>query len=394
MNFMPWSCPKISELSPEIARAAASEIDQKTKPIGSLGRLEAIAQQIAAIQGTLQPALRAPAVLVFAGDHGLAAEGVSPYPQAVTAQMVLNFLRGGAAISVFARQHGLALHVIDAGVATPEPFAWKPQSEEKIHFHAKDRVRNGTRNARLEPAMTTDELHRALSAGDVLVSQLHRDGTNALLFGEMGIGNTSSAALLMSALFELPIAQCVGRGAGLDDAGLQRKIDVLAHVQARHASVLTKARASVRVGSSASRESLPERDPSTNTTAEEPGVSAHALAALQCFGGYELAMMAGAMLRAAAQRMVIVNDGFITTAALAVAARIEPTVLRYVIASHQSAEAAHARLLGELGLAPLLNLQLRLGEGTGAALAWPLIDSAVGFLNEMATFASAGVSEA
>jgi nicotinate-nucleotide--dimethylbenzimidazole phosphoribosyltransferase len=377
---MKWSCPPIAEPSPEIARAAAAEIDQKTKPLGSLGRLEALAQQIGAIQGTLRPSLASPAVLVFAGDHGLTEEGVSLYPQAVTAQMVLNFLRGGAAISVFARQHGLALHVIDAGVAAAEPFAWKHIQDAKLHLHAKSRIRPGTRNALHEPAMTNEELDGALGVGDALVSQLSAEGSNAVLFGEMGIGNTSAAALLMSALFDLPVAQCVGRGTGLDDAGIARKIDVLARVLARHAPELAHARAGARGGAASGT--------------EEPGAASHALAALKCLGGYELAMTAGAMLRAAAQRMVIVNDGFITSAALAVAAKIEPRVLRYVVASHQSAEAAHARLLGELGLSPLLNLQLRLGEGTGAALAWPLIQSAVGFLNEMATFASAGVSEA
>jgi nicotinate-nucleotide--dimethylbenzimidazole phosphoribosyltransferase len=366
---MTSSYPEIIEPSAEVAKAAAVEIDQKTKPLGSLGRLETLAQQIAAIQGTTKPVLREPAVLVFAGDHGLASEGVSLYPQAVTAQMVLNFLRGGAAISVFARQHGLGLHVIDAGVACAEPFAWKQPQGVKIHFHANRRIRNGTRSALQESAMTSEELQRALATGAEIVNELHAAGTNAVLFGEMGIGNTSSASLLMSALFSVPIAQCVGRGTGLDDGGLARKIDTLTRTQARHATELARARG-------------------------EAGEAEHAVAALKCLGGYELAMMTGAMLRAASLRMLIVNDGFITTAALAVAAKIDPLVLRYTIASHQSAEAAHARLLGELGLTALLNLQLRLGEGTGAALAWPLIESAVGFLNEMATFASAGVSEA
>ncbi len=363
---MSWSAPEIPLVSNELAAALAVAIDQKTKPLGSLGRLETLALQIGVIQNTLRPELRAPAILVFAGDHGLAVEGVSPYPQDVTAQMVLNFLRGGAAISVFARQHRLALHVIDAGVASSAPFdATDPARAVGTHFHSGWRVRGGTRNSLVESAMTQRELNSALCAGEQIVENLHSGGTNVALLGEMGIGNTSAAALLMSSLLDEPVANCVGRGAGHDDAGLSKKVSILARVQARHASTLAQAQEHER-----------------------------ALLALKCFGGYEIAMMVGAILRAAALRMVIVNDGFITTAAVAVAAEIDRNVLAYVVSAHESAESAHARWLKSLGLVPLLSLGLRLGEGSGAALAWPLLQSAVGFLNEMATFASAGVSEA
>ncbi|MCX6951420.1 MAG: nicotinate-nucleotide--dimethylbenzimidazole phosphoribosyltransferase [Verrucomicrobia bacterium] len=346
---MNWQPPAIPALATHLEPALRLRIDQKTKPPGSLGRLEELALQFGLMQATTAPELRAPVVLVFAGDHGLAAEGVSPFPAAVTVQMVHNFLAGGAAINVFARQHGLALRVVDAGVAADLP----------PHPSLLDRkVRAGTRNALHEPALTAAEVGQCLARGAALVDELAKSGTNALLFGEMGIGNTSAAALLIGALTGAPLADCVGRGAGHDDPGLARKRAVLERVQARHPDV------------------------------SEP------LAALAAFGGCEIAMMAGAMVAGAARRMVIVVDGFIVTAALLVAARLQPAVLDYCVFAHHSADAGHARALAELRAKPLLHLGLRLGEGTGAALAWPLLVSAVGFLREMATFESAGVSTA
>ncbi len=339
---------KIPPLSSRVTKALRARIDAKTKPPGSLGRLEELALRIGQMQDTDAPELRGGTVLVFAGDHGLAAEGVSPFPGAVTAQMVANFLAGGAAINVFARQNGLALKVVDAGVAAelaphPDLIAAK--------------VRAGTRNALHEAALTEAEVEACLVRGSDIVNTLADAGSNAVLFGEMGIGNTSAAALLMSALTDVSLAECVGRGAGHDDAGLARKRAVLAAVRARH------------------------------------GAIGGAREALTAYGGCEIAMMAGAMLAAAERRMVIVNDGFITTAALLCAARLEPRVLDYAVSAHGSAEQAHGRLLAALGQRPLLDLGLRLGEGTGAALAWPLLVAACGFLREMATFASAGVSE-
>ncbi len=342
---MSWQIPS---LAAELEPVLRARIDGKTKPLGALGRLEELALRVGLMQGTTEPRLEKGTVLVFAGDHGLAAEGVSPYPAEVTAQMVLNFLAGGAAINVFARQHGLALEVVDAGVAAELPA-------HPSLVAAK--VRAGTRNALHEEALTDEEVEECLQRGHEIVDTLARDGVDAVLFGEMGIGNTSAAALLMSALLEVPIEECVGRGAGHDDDGLLRKRTTLAAVRARHADV---------------------RGPRE---------------ALRAFGGCEIAMMTGAMLAAAERRMVIVNDGFIVSAALLCAARIEPRVLDYVVCAHGSAEQAHARLLAALGLRPLLDLGLRLGEGTGAALAWPLLMSACGFLREMATFESAGVSE-
>lgn len=345
---MNWQLPVIPPLVAQLEPALRRRIDQKTKPPGSLGRLEELTLRLGLMQGTVKPELRAPAVLVFAGDHGLTAEGVSPYPSSVTAQMVLNFLAGGAAINVFARQHGLALQVIDAGVA----------SELPVHPQLLNRkVRAGTRNALHEPALSEAEVALCLARGEQTAADGAATGSNALLFGEMGIGNTSAAALLVSALLGLPLAECVGRGTGHDDAGLAKKREVLARVQTRHASAQTP------------------------------------LAVLAAFGGCEIAMMAGAMLGAAARRMLIVNDGFITTAALVVAAKLAPAVLDYAVFSHSSAESGHRRVLAALGARPLLDLDLRLGEGTGAALAWPLLVAAVNFNAEMATFESAGVSE-
>jgi nicotinate-nucleotide--dimethylbenzimidazole phosphoribosyltransferase len=340
--------PVIPALALHLSTALKHKIDHKTKPLGALGRLEELALRMGLMQASTDPELRQPTVLVFAGDHGLAAEGVSPFPAAVTVQMIGNFLAGGAAINVLARQNGLALKVVDAGVAAelaPHPAL----------IAAKVRV--GTRNALHEPALTGAEVELCLDRGREIVDALARAGSNVVLFGEMGIGNTSAAALLMSVLLDLPIGDCVGRGAGHDDDGLARKRATLAAVRARHAGVQ----------------------------------GAHE--ALAAFGGCEIAMMAGAMLAAAANRMVIVNDGFIVTSALLCAARIDPRVLDYVVCAHGSAEQAHGRLLAALDLRPLLDLGLRLGEGSGAALAWPLLVASCGFLREMATYESAGVSE-
>lgn len=345
---MSWTIPTPPPLATELEPALRARIDRKTKPPGSLGRLEEIALRLGLMQQTTAPALRAPAVLVFAGDHGLAAEGVSPFPAAVTVQMVHNFLAGGAAINVFARQHGLALRVVDAGVAAELPV--HPQL-------LACKVRAGTRNALHEPALTAAEVELCLRRGEEIAAECAAMGSNALLFGEMGIGNSSAAALLVSALLDRPIDECTGRGAGHDDAGLARKRAVLARVRARHPDART-----------------PE-------------------AALAAFGGCEIAMMAGAMLGAAARRMLIVNDGIIVTAALLVAAKLQPRALDYAVSAHRSADSGHRVALAALEARPLLELDLRLGEGTGAALAWPLLVAAANFLAEMATFESAGVSD-
>lgn len=328
-----------------LAQRLQHRLDRKTKPLGALGRLEALALQVGLIQRSESPRLVDPQLIVFAGDHGLAAHGVSAYPSDVTWQMVENFLAGGAAVSVLARQHGLALTVVDAGVR--HDFAPRAGLLDR-------KIAPGTADALAGPAMSGDECRRAVEAGRDVVRGLPG---NAVLLGEMGIGNSASAALLLSRLAGEDIDLCVGRGTGLDDAGLARKRAVLAAVLRRHAGVV------------------------------EP------LEVLACFGGFEIAMLAGAALQAAAERRVVVVDGFIAGAGVLAAARLRPVLLDYCVQSHRSDEAGHATMLRHLGLRPLLDLGLRLGEGSGAALAWPLIDSAVRLLAEMASFDSAGVSE-
>lgn len=339
----------INAINTDIAANLQHVINNKTKPLGALGTLEAVALQVGQIQSSLKPALNRPAMLVFAGDHGIVEEGVSPYPQAVTAQMVLNFLAGGAAINVFARQHNVALRVVDSGVNTEfEP------TEQLMHV----KVARGTNNFLHTAAMTMVQCEQALTAGIEITYQEVDAGSNIIGFGEMGIGNTSSASCLMSVLCDIPIAKCVGRGTGLDDAGVQRKVAILEKALAYH--------------------QLDNSEP---------------IKTLAALGGFEIAMMVGAMLGAAQRNCVLLIDGFIATSALLVAAKMQPTILQYCIFSHCSDEAGHRLMLNHLHAEPLLNLGLRLGEGTGAVLAYPLVQSAVNFLNEMASFAEAGVSE-
>ena len=336
---------------PDAALGAAirHKIDTKTKPLGALGQLETLAYQLALVQNTLAPRLRRPHVLVFAADHGIAQAGVSQYPPEVTHQMVRNFAGGGAAINVFCRQNGLGLTIVDAGVRGS--FADLPAVRD-------EKLAEGTRNFAEAPALTPEQCAEALRRGARLADELHTAGCNVLGVGEMGIGNTSSAAVLMHKLTGRPLAECVGRGTGLNDAGLRRKLAILTRAVAAH-----------------------------------PQVGAEPLAVLATFGGFEIAQMCGALLRAAEHGMLLLIDGFIASAALLVTARLAPAVLAYCVFCHESEEYGHRLLLAELGGRPLLRLGLRLGEGTGCALAYPLVQAAAGFLNDMASFASAGVSD-
>jgi len=329
----------------DLAAALDAAIDNKTKPLGSLGALEQLAKRLGLIQGTTAPAIDRPAIVVFAGDHGVVAEGVSAYPQDVTWQMVENFLAGGAAINVFARRNGCALHVVDAGVN--HDFGVRPGLVDR-------KVAHGTRNFAHEPAMTLDQCDDALARGAAIVADLPG---NVIGFGEMGIGNTTAAAALMHKLAGVPVVDCVGAGTGLSPQGVLHKQRVIEAAVRKHAGI---------------------DDPRD---------------VLATFGGFEIAMMAGAMLQAAVLRKTIVVDGFIVTSALLAASRLDPAVLDYCVFAHCSDEAGHRRMLDVLQARPLLQLGLRLGEGTGAALALPLLHAAVDFLAQMATFASASVSE-
>ena len=322
-------------------------INNKTKPLGSLGMLESMAKQIGLIQQTTRVSISDPALIVFAGDHGVVAENISAFPQSVTWQMVENFLAGGAAINVFARQNNCALHIVDAGVN----HDFGPRDGLQDH-----KIGYGTCNFAQEPAMTTEQCAQAMQRGADIVAGLMG---NVVGFGEMGIGNTTAAAAIMHAITKIPAAECVGAGTGLAPSGIAHKQKVLEAATALHADVIA------------------ERDP---------------LKILATFGGFEIAMIAGAMLAAAERRMVLLIDGFIITSAVLVAARLQPAILDYCVFAHCSDEHGHRQMLAYLKGQPVLQMGLRLGEGTGAVLALPLLQASVNFLREMATFESADVS--
>jgi nicotinate-nucleotide--dimethylbenzimidazole phosphoribosyltransferase len=333
-----------------LAARVAAAWAAKTMPAGALGALQALGARLAASTGHEAPRMERVAMLVFAADHGLAAEGVSAYPPEVTAQMVRNFAEGGAAVSVLCRANAIDLVVIDAGARTPQAEGFAAHGARFVDA----RIGAGTANALHGPAMTEAQALAAIARGAAIACETRAD---AVALGEMGIGNSSAAALLAARLLGLPIETVAGRGTGVDDAGLKHKRAVLARVLDTHPDARTP------------------------------------LAALAAFGGFEIAMLAGAAIGCAARRVPVIVDGFIVTAAVLVAARLEPAVAGHCVFAHRSAEPGHARLLEALGAEPLLDLGLRLGEGSGAALAVPLVRAAARLLGEMATFASAGVSE-
>jgi nicotinate-nucleotide--dimethylbenzimidazole phosphoribosyltransferase len=341
--------PAIAPPDRRLMEAAARRQEQLTKPVGSLGALEEMAVRLAGMTGTLTPRLSDRVVFVLAADHGVAEHGVSAYPREVTAQMVGNFLRGGAAVNVLARQQGARVVVADLGVDAelPEHADLVPAA-----------VRRGTWDIARGPAMTREEVVRAVEAGRALVVRELARGLDLALTGDMGIANTTPAAALICALTGLDPEQVVGRGTGVDDAGLERKRRV------------------VRTALDVNR-----------TTLDDP------LDALAALGGFEIAGLVGVILEAAAHRRPVLLDGFVSGAAALVAVALEPNGRHYLIAGHRSQELGHAAALAALGLRPLLDLDLRLGEGSGALLALPLVEASVRLLAEMATFAEAGVSE-
>lgn len=350
---MNTSIPQLADIAtPALTQALQHKLDNKTKPLGSLGRLESLALSIGQILGTQTPTLEQPQMVVFAADHGLTARGVSAFPSEVTWQMVENFLAGGAAVSVLARQYGLALTVVDCGVKH-DFLAGLPAGATRPGLQVR-KVALGTADSSVQAAMTPEQCQQAITNGQELVKSLPG---NALLLGEMGIGNTSAASLLLARLTGLDIAQCTGAGTGLDAPAVLRKTEVLREVLARHANVTAP------------------------------------LDVLAAMGGLEIATMVGAIVQAAHERRVVVVDGFITTSAVLVAHALAPQVLQRCVFSHRSGERGHEFMLQHLGVQALLDLGLRLGEGSGAALAWPLLLSSCAILRDMASFESAGVSE-
>ena len=321
------SIPAVNLVAQANARARQTIL---TKPAGSLGQLEDLSVQLAAIKGQLQPSLARKSVIVMAGDHGIAREGVSAYPAEVTPQMVLNFLRGGAAINVLARQAGARVIVVDVGVNSD--FDPLPGLHRR-------KVARGTQNMAHGPAMTRTQAEDAIAVGLNIVEQEFADGVDVIATGDMGIGNTTPSAAICAVMTDLPVAQVTGRGTGVDDAGLQHKVWMIER---------------------ALEINQPERsDP---------------LGVLSKVGGLEIAGLAGVIIGGAARQLPVVIDGFISGAAALIAAALVPDVKPYLIAAHQSVEVGHRAMLEHLGLRPLLNLNLRLGEGTGAALALPLLE--------------------
>jgi nicotinate-nucleotide--dimethylbenzimidazole phosphoribosyltransferase len=341
------TCQSIVPPDEAVAREAQRLLDNKTKPRRSLGRLETLACRIAAVRGAHCPPPPTKAIVVMAADHGVADEGVSAYPAEVTAQMLLNFASGGAAINVLARQVGARLVVVDLGTRT----------HVETPGVLNRRIGPGTANFTAGPAMTRDQATRALEAGIEVAEVLAGDGIDLIGLGDMGIGNTTAASALTAAFLGLDPAEVTGRGTGIDDAGWARKVAAIRRALAANP---------------------PGPDP-LDTAAR--------------LGGFEILGLAGVVLGAAARRVPVVVDGFITAAAALVAARLAPAAAGYLIASHRSVEVGHRALQAALETPPLLDLDLRLGEGSGAALAMPLVEAALRILSEMATFASAGVSD-
>ncbi|MEG0697626.1 nicotinate-nucleotide--dimethylbenzimidazole phosphoribosyltransferase [Algoriella sp.] len=322
-------------------------IDLKTKPLGALGLLEKIALKIGLVQQNSHLELKNPHLIVFAGDHGIAQSGVSAYPAEVTPQMVFNFLQNGAAINVFCNQNEIELSIVDAGVN----YDFEDYSKLK-----NCKVAKSTKNFLHEPAMSLDQLNLSFDYAKKTVDEIAKNGTNIIGFGEMGIGNTSSAAMIIHYLTDLPLTQCVGRGTGLNDEQLQNKINILSQAKDKHGKI---------------------------TDAKQ---------VLATFGGFEVAQMTGAMLTAYEHNMLLMIDGYIASAAILVASKLKPEILNNAIFCHQSDEVGHQYLLNYFEEEPILKINLRVGEGTGCALAYPIIKSAVNFYNDMASFESAGVS--
>ena len=342
----------IAPLDRSMQEAIQQKIDNLNKPKGSLGRLEELAMQICLIQQTLTPSLAHPCHLLLGGDHGIEREGVSVSPREVTWQQMINFTRGGGGVNMFCRQHGFTLRIVDVGV--DYDLSAVPGIIDR-------KIARGTKNFLHEPAMSEEEFDQAIAIGSDLVDDCLAEGCRVLCIGEMGIANTSPSSIWMSLFGDLPLADCIGAGAGLDAPGIRHKYEVLSQALTRY------------------KESL------------SPLTSLHS--PLTYFGGFEMITAIGAMLRAAEQHLIILVDGFIMTACALAAIRLYPAAQDYMIFTHCGDESGHRMMLDIIGARPLLNLGLRLGEGTGALCAFPIIDSAVRMLNEMNNFTSARITK-
>lgn len=327
------------------------KIDNLNKPKGSLGRLESLAMQICLIQQTLTPSLAHPCHILLGGDHGIEREGVSVSPREVTWQQMLNFTRGGGGVNMFCRQHGFKLFLVDVGVD------YDLSAYDTILPY---KIARGTRNFRYEPAMSVDEYQRNIDVGVALTDRVVAEGCKVLCLGEMGIANTSPSSIWMSLFCDIPLAECIGAGAGLDSIGLRHKLEVLSEAVSRFLQL------------------HPHPDAET---------------IIRYFGGFEMVAAIGAMLRAAEQHLVILVDGFIMTACALAACQLFPAVQDYMIFTHSGDEKGHRRMLDAMGAQPLLSLGLRLGEGTGALCAFPIVDSAVRMMNEMNNFDNANITK-
>lgn len=344
-------CFKIEKPDESLRDAIKDKIDNLNKPKGSLGLLETLAEQICMIQQTLTPTLQHPCHLLFGGDHGIEREGVSVSPRDVTWQQMINFTRGGGGVNMFCRQHGFTLYIIDMGV-DHDLTAYTDILNRKIA--------HGTKNFLYEPAMTEAQFNQAIETGCELVDRCHQDGCNIICMGEMGIANTSPSSIWMHLFGSIPLDECIGAGAGLNNPGLQHKREVLHQAVAHYIAHSDKE---------------------------------NKLEPLLYFAGFEMAGAIGAMLRAAELKMTVMVDGFIMSACMLAASQLYPEVLRYAVFGHCGDESGHKRMLGLMHATPLLQLGMRLGEGTGALCAYPIIESAVRMVNEMNNFKNAHITK-
>ncbi len=342
----------VNSVDRSLQGAIQEKIDNLNKPKGSLGRLEELAMQVCLVQQTLEPSLAHPCHLLLGGDHGIEREGVSVSPREVTWQQMINFTRGGGGVNMFCRQHGFKLRIVDVGV--DYDFSDVPGIIDR-------KIARGTKNFLYEPAMNEKEFDKAIQVGSDLVDDCVKEGCRILCIGEMGIGNTSPSSIWMSLFGDIPLKDCIGAGAGLNNDGIRHKYEVLSKALARHQSYLSP-------------------------------LTSHLLP-LRIFGGFEMIAAIGAMLHAAEQHLVILVDGFIMTACALGAIRLYPASQDYMIFTHCGDESGHKMMLDIVGAKPLLHFGLRLGEGTGALCAYPLVDSAIRMMNEMNTFDKAKITK-